>query len=384
MPEGGNWKDLFKAAEEGDVAKTRYHVECGVDPNWQHPEYFTAPIHEAIKNGHLDVVKILVEEAGANPALMEELTDDTTIDIARANLQFEIMDYLNTKVPPEMRFESRVILVTDGSMGTGESSLVLELLLKGHQVFFVCSSEEEAKKVSEKLRQESRNPKVGYIVGNFHTIADANQLAESVRRKIPKLNTLIHNASLWPFHRQTNDDGLEASFMVNYMARYILNKELRQLLESNSTPRIIYVNPETTWKEPDLIETPRGGNYRWFKSLSETVACSTISFLNSIQDMKDSDVTVTLVRAGKPHNCIDKKSSGCYWPLVEIAKAVFPDGQIVTNAIAWLVEEGQGERFHGKIYNADQEEVTNYTVMNIPKEWEQWTKDFLSRSAIVG
>lgn len=382
MPEGGNWKDLLRAAEEGDPAKTRYHLGGGVDPNWQHPEYFTAPIHEAIKNGNLEIVKILVEEGGANPALVEEMTDDSTIDIARANLQFEILDYLNTKVPPEMRFESRVILVTNGLTGTGES-LVLELLLKGHQVFFVSTSEVEAIKVSEQLRRESRNPNVGYIIGNLQTIADVSQLAESVRQKVPKLNTLVHNASLWPFHRQINDDGLEASFMVNYMARYILNKELRQVLESNGAPRIIYVNPETKWKEPDLINTPFGGNYSWFRSLSETVACSTISFLNSVQDMKDSDMTVMLVQAGKAQSAIDKKSCGCYWPLVEIAKVVFPDAQNVTNTISWLAEEGQGKGFHGKIYNADKQEVTNYTVLNIPREWEQWTTDFLSRSSAI-
>jgi len=381
MPTGGNWKDLFKAAEEGDLAKTRYHLAGGVDPNWQHPEYFTAPIHEAIKNGNLEIVKILVEEGGANPGLMEELTDDTTIDIARENLQFEILDYLNSKVPPETRFDSRVVLVTEGLMGTGKQ-LALELLLKGHEVFFVASSEEEAMKVSEELLQESGNPKLGYVIGKLDTVADVYKLAETVQQQIPKLNTLIHNASLWPFYRQTNDDDLEASFMVNYMARYILNKELKTLLlEGGKTSRIIYVNPDTKWREPDLIDTPKGGNYSWFKSMSETVACSTISFLNTIQDMKDSGVTVMVAQAGQPHNSIDKESSGCYWPLVEIAQTVFPDAPNVTKAIAWLVEEGQGKAFHGKIYNADKEEVTNYTVMNIPKEWEQWTTDFLSRSS---
>ena len=58
MPEGGNWKDLLKAAEEGDAAKARYHIAGGVDPNFQHPEYFTAPIHEAIKHGNLEIVQI--------------------------------------------------------------------------------------------------------------------------------------------------------------------------------------------------------------------------------------------------------------------------------------------------------------------------------------
>ena len=41
---GGNWKDLVKAACEGNVALAKYHLEHsggGVDPNFQHPEYLT-------------------------------------------------------------------------------------------------------------------------------------------------------------------------------------------------------------------------------------------------------------------------------------------------------------------------------------------------------
>jgi len=382
MSDGGNWKDLLKASEEGDVARARYHLNSGVDPNFQHPEYFTAPIHEAIKNGNLEIVKILVEQGNANPALIEELTDETTIEIARSHLQFQILDYLNTKVPPEVRFESRVILVTEGLVGIGKL-LVMELLLKGHEIFFVCSSEGEAIATCAELREETGNPKLHFIDGEMDTIENVYKLAETVLDRIPQLNTLIHNASLWSLAHQTNENGLEVSFMVNYMAKHILNKQLSQLLCGNDKPRIIYVNPEAKWREPDLIDTPYGKNYSWLGSQSETIACSSISFLNSVHDAKKTSMTVMLVQAGKPHNSIDKQSSGCYGPLVEIAKAVFPEQPNVTNSVLWLAEEGHGENYHGKIYNVDKEEVKNYTEMNIPREWEQWTIDFLSRSSVV-
>jgi hypothetical protein len=38
MPDGGNWKEMFGAAEEGDLELLRYHLERGVDPNFAHPE----------------------------------------------------------------------------------------------------------------------------------------------------------------------------------------------------------------------------------------------------------------------------------------------------------------------------------------------------------
>ena len=35
---GGDWKDMYYAAERGDVACVRFHLSEGVDVNYQHPE----------------------------------------------------------------------------------------------------------------------------------------------------------------------------------------------------------------------------------------------------------------------------------------------------------------------------------------------------------
>jgi len=82
MSSGGNWKDLLKASGEGNSRLVQYHLRNGVDPNFQHAEYFTCPIFEAIRNGHEDIVRILIEEGNADPGIVEELTDQTTIEAA--------------------------------------------------------------------------------------------------------------------------------------------------------------------------------------------------------------------------------------------------------------------------------------------------------------
>lgn len=35
---GGDWKDMYKAAERGDVQCVRFHLSEGVDADYQHPE----------------------------------------------------------------------------------------------------------------------------------------------------------------------------------------------------------------------------------------------------------------------------------------------------------------------------------------------------------
>lgn len=92
---GGNWKDLLKASGEGNAQLVDYHLRRGVDPNFQHPEYFTCPIFEAIPNGHLNIVKILVEQGNANPNIVEELSDQTLMEVALQEGYHDIVDYLN-------------------------------------------------------------------------------------------------------------------------------------------------------------------------------------------------------------------------------------------------------------------------------------------------
>ncbi len=40
---GGDWKDMYNAAERGDVACVRYHLSAGVDVDYQHPEVMQRP-----------------------------------------------------------------------------------------------------------------------------------------------------------------------------------------------------------------------------------------------------------------------------------------------------------------------------------------------------
>ncbi len=54
-------QELQVAAGNGNVSKVKSLLARGADPN--HPEYY--PLHDTCENGHLEIVKALVE-AGAD------------------------------------------------------------------------------------------------------------------------------------------------------------------------------------------------------------------------------------------------------------------------------------------------------------------------------
>jgi ankyrin repeat protein len=71
MPAGGDWKEMFGAAESGDLELLRYHLERGVDPNFAHPEYLATALVAAILKGQIAAAELLLD-FGAQPDLGSE------------------------------------------------------------------------------------------------------------------------------------------------------------------------------------------------------------------------------------------------------------------------------------------------------------------------
>lgn len=78
----GNWKDMFSAACEGDLALVEYHVERGVDVNYVHPEILGTALVACIQAGHDEVALYLIDH-GADPNLVSEFEGLSPLEAAR-------------------------------------------------------------------------------------------------------------------------------------------------------------------------------------------------------------------------------------------------------------------------------------------------------------
>lgn len=79
---GGDWKEMLVAVQTGDIDLVRYHIESGVDPNYEHPELMTTALIECIEYDQLDIAKYLLEN-GADPKLNAWLSTDNPIKVAK-------------------------------------------------------------------------------------------------------------------------------------------------------------------------------------------------------------------------------------------------------------------------------------------------------------
>lgn len=89
----GNWKDMFRGVQTGDIALVEYYLSIGVDPNHQHPEFLAAPLVESIRVNQLAIAKLLLEN-GADLHIKEVWGKETPLSVAKATNNKEAIQLL--------------------------------------------------------------------------------------------------------------------------------------------------------------------------------------------------------------------------------------------------------------------------------------------------
>jgi NAD(P)-dependent dehydrogenase (short-subunit alcohol dehydrogenase family) len=87
-------------------------------------------------------------------------------------------------------------------------------------------------------------------------LAAVKKMATEIQQSLPKLDILINNAGVYKSPVQKNQNGLDIRYVVNYLAPFLLTKELLPLLKKGNTPRII--NLSSAAQAPVSIEALKG------------------------------------------------------------------------------------------------------------------------------
>ena len=98
----GDWKDLYAAAQAGDLPRVRYHLSAGVNPNYQHPEVLCTPLVASLIHGHDEVAHCLLAH-GADPQLRSEFDDLTPLQAARRYGRADLLRVLQERGATEPR-----------------------------------------------------------------------------------------------------------------------------------------------------------------------------------------------------------------------------------------------------------------------------------------
>ncbi|WP_430933782.1 SDR family NAD(P)-dependent oxidoreductase [Saccharicrinis sp. 156] len=130
------------------------------------------------------------------------------------------------------------ILITGSTDGIGKL-VAIKLASEGHSVYVHGRNEGKVEKTVAEIKFSTKNENVDGFVADLSDLDAVKRMAEEVNAKLSHIDILINNAGIFKTAEILNKDGLDLRFVVNYVAPYMLTKELLPLLEKGTDARII-------------------------------------------------------------------------------------------------------------------------------------------------
>ncbi|NAS20267.1 SDR family NAD(P)-dependent oxidoreductase [Herbidospora sp. NEAU-GS84] len=148
------------------------------------------------------------------------------------------------------------VVITGATGGLGRLA-ALDLARKGAHVVAVARDPGKA----ERLRAEG-GAGVEVLLADLGRLADVRRLAREITDRHGHVDVLVNNAGLHAFTSRTTPDGLPEMVAVNYLAPWLLTRELLPALRRAPAARVVTVASEAA---------RRHGTLRLPEDLTETV-----------------------------------------------------------------------------------------------------------------
>lgn len=139
---------------------------------------------------------------------------------------------------------NKTILITGSTDGLGKE-VARRLAVQGWHVLLHGRDADKGQRVLAEIRESTGNKNLQYFNTDLSSLTEVKQLADTVLASCDRLDVLVNNAGIGPrtpdSPRTLSKDGYELFFAVNYLAGYLLTRELLPLLQQSVPSRIVNV-----------------------------------------------------------------------------------------------------------------------------------------------
>lgn len=142
--------------------------------------------------------------------------------------------------PADEESDTRVVLITGSTGGLGRE-VALRLAATGAHVIVHGRDTVRGREVVEEVERAGGSGR--FYAADFASLDEVRGLAAAVARDYQRLDALVNNAGIWLTRgeRRLSEDGHELHLQVNYLAGYLLTRELLPLLEAGAPSSIVNV-----------------------------------------------------------------------------------------------------------------------------------------------
>lgn len=249
----------------------------------------------------------------------------------------------------------RVSLVTGGTEGIGRA-VALQLARGGDRVLFVGRSAERGAAVLAALREANPRADHAYLRADLSLLSETASVALRVQKLTRHLDAVVCCAGILSMVPEWTAEGLERSFVLNYLSRYLLARRLIPMLMRSRSGRIVLVANAGKYKDTlDFADLQHRRGKPGLAVAGRTQFANDLLATELAARLRDTLVEVTCVYPGIVDTGVMRNARG----LPAIARLVLPWIQRLIGSTAEAAAEtpvflaqdlravGSGGRFYG-------------------------------------
>ncbi len=284
----------------------------------------------------------------------------------------------NNRADPDIcdeDFSGRLMVITGGTSGIGYYTC-REYAAHGARILSINRNREKSEQLCEELRRDFGTD-CDYRIADFSRLEDAKKVGRELADMKEGIDVLIHNAGVYLTHKTLIPEGLEMTFVVNYLSSFVMNYIMKDKLKAQKRARVIMVNSEghrfAAWglRLDDLNWQKK--RYTGLGAYGSAKMAQLLSMLILDKHLRGSFVTINAMHPGAVKTGTGKENGRFYNRFKSaIIDKMSRSPEISAQALYYLGVSNSIEGISGKFFNLTREEIPAPPALDMEAAERLW------------
>ena len=249
-----------------------------------------------------------------------------------------------------MELKGKIVVVSGATSGIGQAC-ALKLAAQGAEVLAVGRDAERGRALEAALKAASGGSG-SFIQADLSLLAEARRVVADVAARTPKLDALVLSAGALDFENVQTSEGLNRTFVVNFLHKVVLAEGLEPLL-AKAGGRLVLVAadiPDTML--PDWANFEGARQYAGIPTLPRMHAACLSALQAWSAAWKADGVEAMAIHPGIVSTGFFRSAKGP-WKLLKLIFGLFETSpELPAGLVAWLAFSPEAKGFSGEFFPA--------------------------------
>lgn len=223
----------------------------------------------------------------------------------------------------EQSMNGKICIVTGATSGLGKVTATA-LAAQGAEVIIVGRNAKKTKDAAQQMRAETGNDSVHYLLADFSDLGQIRELAANFKKQYSRLDVLVNNAGAYFNARRKTPYGVEATFLVNHLAPFLLTNLLLDTIQNSAPARIVNVASDAHVNGAmDLDDLEFKKSYFGFSAYARSKLANVLFTYELSRRLADSGVTVNALHPGGVATNIFSTDFSIFGPVIKWIVGLF-------------------------------------------------------------